>query len=192
MKNYINDETTQCTEAQTRKLVSILQEWGWEVAYGTSTGWKFTSDRECDDFHNAFGKAFNLATIEASGIDGEVRANHTLVIRLTAEEYTQVREDCALFGYAGNEWKDYLVEGARRQLWEAHDRAEKIRKEITHDILRRNAELLPGGVSTAWAIRDGKPEKGPQNINAVKYLRGIYGLGLRDAVDIIGQGTGLR
>ena len=62
--NYINDDHTQCTETQTRKLVEILQGWGWEVEYGASVSWTFGSDWERDDFNTAFGKAFDLTTNE--------------------------------------------------------------------------------------------------------------------------------
>ncbi len=62
--NYINDENTQCNENQTRKLVELLQEWGWEVEYGSGTSWEFSSDWERDDFNTAFDKAFNLATAQ--------------------------------------------------------------------------------------------------------------------------------
>ena len=60
--NYINDENTQCNEAQTRELVELLQKWGWDVEYGSGTYWEFESDWERDDFYTDFDKAFNLAT----------------------------------------------------------------------------------------------------------------------------------
>ena len=57
MTNYISTENTQYDENTTKALVDKLQEWGWDVEYGSGPSWQFDSDWETDDFYNAWDSA---------------------------------------------------------------------------------------------------------------------------------------
>ena len=66
MTIYIDTENTQCNEDHTKALVEKLQEWGWDVEYGSGPMWQFDSEWDRDDFETAFSQAFNEVTANAS------------------------------------------------------------------------------------------------------------------------------